>query len=251
MAAPTLALNSSAPGTVDGRHLRAVVFQDVRLRYVADVLHGVPTAGIRAAVIGGGRGLLARGLAGRGMEVTSVDPSPEAAELARQADDAGEVVYAVAPAEHPGLPEGAYDLVYCADTFEITEDLDAVLSAASRLLRSGGTLIYDTVNRTPLSRLIYLGAFQRFPGTRIMPPGRYTASRLRPPAELASRMTAHGLINLGTCSFKPRSAPALVTATRARRAGRVTDEQLPSLVEFKLDPDGPPLVTYLGHARRN
>ncbi|URN05431.1 methyltransferase domain-containing protein [Actinomadura madurae] len=249
MASPSLVLDSSAPGSVDGRHLRAAVFQDVRLQYVTKVMD--ETSGKRAAVIGGGRGLLAQGLARLGMEVASVDPSPEATTLARVSDDSGAVVYSTAPFERPGLPEGTFDLVYCADTFEITEDLDAVLAAVARSLRPGSTLIYDTVNRTPISRLVYLGMFQRVPGTRIMPPGRYSAARLRPPAELADRMTAHGLTNLDTCSFKPRSVGALISATRARRADRVTDDQLSSMVDFKLDPNGPPVVTYLGHARRN
>ncbi|XVQ11482.1 class I SAM-dependent methyltransferase [Spirillospora sp. CA-255316] len=255
MAAPRIVLDSSAPGTVDGRHVRAVTFQEVRLRYLTGVLdeRGQAAAGARAAVIGGGRGLLARGLARTGMEVVSVDPSPEATELARRSGGAEDlaVTYTVGPPERPGLPEGAFDLAYYADTFEITDDLDAVLAAAARLLRPGGNLVYDTVNRTPLSRLIYLGAFQRLPATRIMPPGRYAASRLRTPAELAARMAAHGLTHLDTCAFHPRNAAALVNATRARRAGRVTDEELPSMVDFSLDPGGRPLVTYLGHARRD
>ncbi|MEO3829021.1 class I SAM-dependent methyltransferase [Actinomadura sp. B10D3] len=219
------------------------------MQYVTKVLD--ETSGKRAAVIGGGRGVLAQGLVHLGMEVASLDPSHEATALARESDDSETASYSTAPFERPGLPEGTFDLVYCADTFEITEDLDAVLAAVARLLRPGGTLIYDTVNRTPISRLVYLGMLQRFPGTRIMPPGRYSAARLRPPAELAARMTAHGLADLGTCSFKPRSVGALITATRARRAGRVTDDQLSSMVDFKLDPNGPPVVTYLGHAVRS
>jgi 2-polyprenyl-6-hydroxyphenyl methylase/3-demethylubiquinone-9 3-methyltransferase len=180
-----------------------------------------------------------------------VDPSPEATSLARESDDSGAITYSTAPYARPGLPEGTFDLVYCADTFEITEDLDAVLAAVARSLRPSGTLVYDTVNRTPISRLVYLGMFQRFPGTRIMPPGRYSAARLRPPAELAARMAAHGLADLGTCSFKPRSIGALISATRARRGGRVTDDRLSSMVDFTLDPNGAPVVTYLGHAVRN
>ncbi|MFC9969676.1 class I SAM-dependent methyltransferase [Spirillospora sp. NPDC127200] len=246
--APHLVLDSAAPGTLDGRHLRAAAFQEVRLAYTRQILERL-SPGRRALVVGGGRGPLPGGLAGLGLDVTAVDPSAEATALAGAA--AGPPVsYRTAPAEALDVPAGSFDLAYCADTFEVVPDLDRVIAQAAAALRPGGVLVYDTVNRTPVSRLVYLGAFQAIPWTRIMPPGRYSADRLRPPSEVAAALARHGLASGGVCGFKPKSAAALVKAVRARRAGRITDEQVPEAVGFVLDPEGAPVVTYLGHAVR-
>ncbi len=93
-AAPHIELDSRSPEAVDGRQIRAVTFQDSRLEYVRGTLGTVdlPAPGSRAVVVGSGRGLLARGLAGLGFEVVAVDPSAAATEMAREADGG----------EHPG-----------------------------------------------------------------------------------------------------------------------------------------------------
>ncbi|GAA2716181.1 hypothetical protein GCM10010437_099380 [Actinoplanes palleronii] len=99
-------------------------------------------------------------------------------------------------------------------------------------------------------RAVYLGAFQGLGFTRIMPPGRYAAARLRPPAEVSAARDAHGLRGEGVCGFKPASIGRLVSAVLRRRRGQLTDEEVGPLTGFLLDPDGPPLVTYLGWASR-
>ncbi|WP_404962024.1 class I SAM-dependent methyltransferase [Streptomyces sp. 147326] len=252
ISAQHIALDSDASGAVDGRHIRALTLQSVRMEYLCRVIgesNLAPAAG-RALVVGSGRGLLARGLAGLGFEVVAADPSPAATTLARNADEGRGVTYRTTPAEHLDLPESSFDLVYCADTLEITERPDAVLAEAARVLRPGGAFVYDTVNRTLVSRLIYLGAFQAFPGTRIMPRGRYAAQRLRRPVELAEAFNRAGLSAKDVSAFKPRDARDLVRATRGCRRGTVTDGQLPELVGMVIEPDGSPLVTYLGYAIR-
>ncbi|MFJ6752878.1 class I SAM-dependent methyltransferase [Streptomyces sp. NPDC091266] len=250
--APHIALDSAGPDIVDGRHIRALTFQAVRMEYLRrpfGELH-IEAAGSRALVVGSGRGLLARGLARLGFEVVAVDPAPAATALALEADDGQGVTYLTAPAEELALPDGSFDLVYCADTLEITERPDAVLAEAARVLRPGGAFVYDSVNRTLASRLTYLGAFQAFPGTRIMPRGRYAAQRLRRPAELAEALDRAGLSAKDVSAFKPRAVRSLVRATRGRRRGTLTDDQLPELVDMVLQPEGSPVVTYLGYAVR-
>ncbi|MFI6376073.1 class I SAM-dependent methyltransferase [Streptomyces sp. NPDC050546] len=219
------------------------------LRRVLEELN-LAAAGSRALVVGSGRGLLARGLARLGFEVVAADPSSAATALAREADAGLGVTYLTTPAEELDVPDDSFDLVYCADTLEITERRDAVLREAARVLRPGAAFVYDTVNRTPLSRLVYLGAFQAFPGTRIMPRGRYAAHRLRRPAELAESLDRAGLAARDVSAFKPRDARRLMRATRGRRRGTLTDDQLPELVDMVLEPEGSPVVTYLGYAVR-
>jgi 2-polyprenyl-6-hydroxyphenyl methylase/3-demethylubiquinone-9 3-methyltransferase len=246
VAGPRIELDTDDPDAIDGRELRAVAFQDVRLQYVRRVL---PEAARHALVVGSGRGRLARGLAGLGLDVVAVDPSATATGLARAADTAGVAHHTAAPESLP-CPDHAFDLVYCADTLETTPDLDGVIREAARVLRPDGVLVYDTVNRTLPGRLVYLVAFQRLPFTRIMPPDRYRADRLRRPGELATVLAAHGLTNQDVCGFKPRSIPGLVNTILRRRRGTITDDEAGSLAGFVLDPKGPPVVTYLGHARR-
>ncbi|MFF0739312.1 class I SAM-dependent methyltransferase [Streptomyces sp. NPDC004111] len=248
--APHIAVDTSGPGTVDGRHIRALTFQSVRLEYVRHVLAevGLAAAGGTALVVGSGRGLPARGLARLGFEVVATDPSPAATALAGEADEGLGITYLTAPAEQLALPDDSFDLVYCADTLEITARPDAVLAEAARVLRPGGAFVYDTVNRTAVARLVYLGAFQTFPGTRIMPRGRYAAARLRTPAELAEALGRVGLSARDVSAFKPRDVRALVRAARGRRRGTLTDAQLPELVDMVLEPEGRAVVTYLGYA---
>jgi 2-polyprenyl-6-hydroxyphenyl methylase/3-demethylubiquinone-9 3-methyltransferase len=250
--APHIALDSAGPTAVDGRHIRALTFQSVRMEYLRRVLGklSLSAAGSRALVVGSGRGLLARGLAQLGFEVVAADPSSAATALALDADDGLGITYLTTPAEELDLPDDFFDLVYCADTLEITERPDAVLVEAARVLRPGGAFVYDTVNRTPVSRLIYLGAFQAFPGTSIMPRGRYAAHRLRRPVELAESLDRAGLSAKDVSGFKPRNVRSLVRATRGRRRGTLTDDQLPELVDMVLEPEGSPVVTYLGYAVR-
>ncbi|MEU4420913.1 methyltransferase domain-containing protein [Actinoplanes sp. NPDC024001] len=247
MASPRVELDTRSAEAIDGRHLRAVAFQEVRLQYLRKIPHRV-RAGARILVIGGGRGTLPAGLAALGLDVTSADPSPVATELATAA--VAGVTFTTAAAEDLPFPDASFDVVYCADTFEITGDLDAVIREAARVLRPGGTLVYDTVNRTAPGRAVYLGAFQGFRFTRIMPPGRYAAARLRPPAEVARVLAAHGLHSEDVCGFRPASVVRLVTAVLRRRRGRLTDDEVGPLTGFVLDPKGPPLVTYLGWAAK-
>ncbi|MEV0398819.1 methyltransferase domain-containing protein [Actinoallomurus sp. NPDC050550] len=244
MAAPHIELDS--PDAIDGRHIRAVAFQKVRVEYVQRVLE---RHGGRALVVGSGRGDLAAALGGLGFDVTAVDPSPSATALARQRHG-DRIVHETATAEDLGHEDGSFDLAYYADTFEITPDLDRVVGHAARVLRPGGVLMYDTVTRTLVSRLIYLGAFQGVPQTRIMPRGRYAAARLRPPAEVARVLERHGLHGEDVCGFKPTRPRDLVTAVLARRRGRITDDDIAEACPFVLDPDHRPVVTYLGYARK-
>ncbi|WP_129667660.1 class I SAM-dependent methyltransferase [Phytoactinopolyspora endophytica] len=244
-------LDSDAEDTIDGRQVRAASFQHVRLEYVERTISALGLAQRRRTlVVGSGRGLLAHGLAALGHEVTAIDPSPAATAIATtEAERSGiEVDHRTAPAENLGLGDQRFDIAFYADTFEITSDLERVVSEASRALAPGGLLIYDTVNRTVPAKITYLGVFQTLPMTRFMPRRRYSADRLRTPAEMSDALARQGLTNREICAFVPRSVRGLAKAVLARRHGRITDDEIPPIVDFALAPGKKSVVTYFGHA---
>ena len=80
--------------------------------------------------------------------------------------------------------------------------------------------------------------------------GRYAAARLRTPRELAEALDRSGFRNESVSAFKSADIRSLVRSIRTRKRGKIGGEQLAALVEFKLAPDDPPAVTYLGHASK-
>jgi 2-polyprenyl-6-hydroxyphenyl methylase/3-demethylubiquinone-9 3-methyltransferase len=241
------------PERFDGFHIRAAAFQTVRGPYARGVILerlGLDPSGKRALVVGCGRGLLARELAGLGLSVTGVDPSPSAIRLAKEATAGEDVHVDYAIADPRRLPYGdrEFDIVYYTDTLEITHDLDEVMAEAARMLRPRGVFLYDTVNRTRLSRLVYLGAMQSWRWTRYMPHDRYTWERLRTPGELAATMARHGLRNEDVTGFLPANPLRLLWAILRARRGTIADSDLARLAGMRLAQPGKlAAVTYLGY----
>jgi 2-polyprenyl-6-hydroxyphenyl methylase/3-demethylubiquinone-9 3-methyltransferase len=144
--------------------------------------------------------------------------------------------------------DAEFDVAYYTDTLEVVADLDRVLAEAARVLRRAGALLYDTVTRTPLSRIIYLGAIQSWPWTRFMPRHRYAWDRLRSPAEVAAAMARHGLRSHDVRGCLPANLLRLLRAMLRARRGTIDDEALARLAGMHLAPAGRhPDVTYLGY----
>lgn len=247
-----ITINARGNNVMDGRQVRAMAFVPAR-RQLLDRLEaerGLAGSGRRALVVGGGYSPIPADLHGRGFAVTAVDPSPAATEFAR-ADTPG-VTFRAAPPTDLGVDSGGFDLVYAADTLEVSDDLDAVVDQLANAVRPGGTLVLDTVADTVVARLIYLFAFPLMPFVRFMPRGRYTSSRLHSTRELEEACRRAGLRPDYLVGFEPRSIGALVRAVLDRRSGRISDEGLPAAAGFHLSDDGhAPVVTYFAVATRN
>jgi 2-polyprenyl-6-hydroxyphenyl methylase/3-demethylubiquinone-9 3-methyltransferase len=217
----------------DGFAVRGAAFLPARVAYVRHVVLerlGIDPHQSELLVVAPANGMLAAELAPLGFTVAT----HASADRARR------------------LPFGdrAFDVAYYHDVLETTDDLDDLLSEATRVLRSGGVLLYDTVNRTAVSKLIYLHALQSWRWTRLMPRGRYTAERLRPPEELATTMSKHGLLNQEVRSLKPASPLRLLRAILAARRGD-SDAGIARLAGMHVAESGEaPVVTYLGFATK-
>lgn len=112
---------------------------------------GVLQPGLRALDLGTGTGTVARGLARHGCAVTVLDMSASMLEAARRlATGAGlDISFREAPAEHTGLPPGAFDLVVAGQCWHWF-DRPAAAREAARLLVPGGRLVIAHFDWLPL-----------------------------------------------------------------------------------------------------
>ncbi|WP_434597710.1 bifunctional 2-polyprenyl-6-hydroxyphenol methylase/3-demethylubiquinol 3-O-methyltransferase UbiG [Streptomyces sp. A5-4] len=192
---------------------------------------------IRIIDLGCGGGLVAEELASRGYAVTGIDLSPGTVEAARRhaAATGVQVEYRVGSAYGTGLPDGCADAVVASDVLEHFHDLPAALAEIGRLLRPGGVLLFDTVNRTVRSYLLLILVAEKLLG--VIQPGTHDWRMFIRPAELARLLPRHGLRPAGIHGLGPaRSLPKVLPGLLRRR----------SLGAFALSDDTS--ASYIGHA---
>jgi len=235
-----LAMRERSILSVRSEYFHSVIFDTLHLSpHEQNVLH-----------IGGRRGLFAQEVARQGFHVSCIDASEAAIAFAsEQAQQQGLTIdYRVGLAENLPYADASFDIVYCSDTLEVTNNLDEVIREASRVLKKGGTFLYDTVNRTMPGKLVYLFVFQTWSWTNIMPPHRYDQSRLITPQHISKIMQAHDLDNQHIVEFKPERLSQLIGAVRAYKRGRISADEVGARVHMKLaKQDKNPAVTYLGY----
>ncbi len=119
--------------------------------YGAVSLKGLEAASIggaeRAADIGCGTGTVTRWMAARmgtGGRVDAIDIAPEQIEVARTtAAEAGgsSMYFQIGSAYDPGLPESAFDVVFCRLVLCHLKEPERAVAQMARLLRPGGRLV--------------------------------------------------------------------------------------------------------------
>ncbi len=190
-------------------------------RVLTEELHLAPGS-LRALDIGCGGGLLAEEFARLGCAVVGVDPSEEslAAALTHAASQGLAIEYQCAMGEALPFADESFDIVYCCDVLEHVTDLLQVIAETARVLRPGGTYLYDTINRTPQSRLIVIKLLQEWRWTALMPPRLHDWRMFIRPGEVRRALEHHGLVPGGLTGLKPRANPLrLVRALRQRKRG--------------------------------
>lgn len=178
--------------------------------------------------VGCAGGFLTEVLAGRGANVTGIDPARKAIEAASTHAAQGrlDIRYDVGVGE--GLPyeDARFDIVTCVDVLEHVTDLEQTIGEIARVLKPGGVFLYDTINRNVLARFAVITMAEDV--LRLLPKGAHDHRQFIRPAELLNTMTLAGL-----------------------EPGRITGLG-PRGLNARLDPVFGPLpltaVIYMGHA---
>lgn len=145
--------------------------------------------------IGCGGGLLAEAMAQRGAQVTAIDLSEEALQVARlhALESALSIDYQLSSAEafaqtHPQ----AFDLVTCLEMLEHVPEPDSVVAAAAALCAPGGAVYFSTLNRTAQAYgMAVVGAEYLL---KLLPKGTHDYQRFIRPSELAAMCRKAGLL---------------------------------------------------------
>jgi 2-polyprenyl-6-hydroxyphenyl methylase / 3-demethylubiquinone-9 3-methyltransferase len=219
-------------------------------RVLVDELRLAPV-GLRALDIGCGGGLLAEEFARLGCAVMGVDPSVESL-VAAQAHAASQglaIGYWCATGEALPFVDESFDIVYCCDVLEHVTDWRQVIAETARVLKRGGTYLYDTINRTHRSRMIVIKLLQEWRWTALMPSRLHDWHMFIRPAELRQELEHQGLVPGGLTGLKPRANPLrLVRTLRRRKRGLLSYAAAVREMDLGESPDTS--VSYIGYARK-
>ncbi|MBK1636918.1 bifunctional 2-polyprenyl-6-hydroxyphenol methylase/3-demethylubiquinol 3-O-methyltransferase UbiG [Rhodovulum adriaticum] len=150
--------------------------------------------GTQALDLGCAGGFMAEAMDARGAQVTGIDPSAPAIAAARAhaAQTGRDIRYDTGVGEDLPYPDAAFDIVVCVDVLEHVSDLDRVLAQVARVLKPGGTFLYDTINRTLLARFGVVTVAEDILG--LLPRGTHDPAMFIRPKELDRALTGAGLV---------------------------------------------------------
>jgi 2-polyprenyl-6-hydroxyphenyl methylase / 3-demethylubiquinone-9 3-methyltransferase len=143
--------------------------------------------GKRVVDVGCGGGIFAEALAALGANVMGIDLSEKGIGVARlhQYESGTNVDYRLVAAESLALEmPAAFDVVTCLELLEHVPEPASTVAACAALARSGGVVVFSTLNRNPKSYLqAILGAEYVL---KLLPRGTHDWSRFLRPSELAA-----------------------------------------------------------------
>jgi len=210
---------------------------------------GIDPRGLRALDVGCGGGLLAEEAVAMGFDVTGIDPSVRSLDVARAHATQNQlrIDYRLGAGDALPFSGATFDVVFCCDVLEHIANWDDVIGEIARVLRPGGILLYDTINRTFASKIRSIKIAQDWKWTRYAPPNTHVWEMFITPDELVASFGRHGLTSLGIRGTAPKGNPIrALQLTRQFRSGRISSAEFGRRMEMT---EGPVLSgSYMGYA---
>ena len=148
----------------------------------------INTEKLSALEVGCGGGILSEEIAKMGFITTGLDPSEQSLNIAiKHANDNNlKIKYEIGTGENLPFQNDSFDVIFCCDVLEHVHDLPKVISEISRVLKNQGIFIYDTFNRTQLSKISIIYILQEWKRWAIMPPNLHVWEMFIRPDEIRS-----------------------------------------------------------------
>jgi 2-polyprenyl-6-hydroxyphenyl methylase/3-demethylubiquinone-9 3-methyltransferase len=211
--------------------------------------NGSGPLGKKALEVGCGGGLLTEEIAKMGFITTGIDPAETSLRTAREHARANglAIQYDHGTGERLPYPDNAFDAVFCCDVLEHVADVGKVVSEISRVLTPGGSFIFDTFNRTFISKVVVIKLWQDWKRWAFMEPNTHVWDMFITPDEIKALLERNDLEPRNVSGTRPNiPILALLGHLRKRAAGEWTFKTFGD--SFHLVEDRDVNIMYLGHA---
>ena len=235
-------------------HLLKVMVNPWRVPYFANVMKerfGTDLSHVRLLDVGCGGGVLAEEYARLGCRVTGIDLSDESLEVARaHARTQGlSIDYRAGSATQLPFDGSSFEVVSCCDVLEHIPEWEQVIAEVGCVLKPEGLFLFDTINRTPKSKVNFIFGLQDFSYTKLFPKNAHVWEMFITPEELTRVLEKNGMkvkgLSGGVIARDPLST---LQEVRRYKRGKINVAELGRRLELKLDSDLS--LNYLGYARK-
>jgi 2-polyprenyl-6-hydroxyphenyl methylase/3-demethylubiquinone-9 3-methyltransferase len=151
-------------------------------------------AGKTVLDVGCGGGILSESMAGLNANVSGIDLSDKALQVARLhlLESGRRVDYRKIAAEDLAAEQpGHYDVVTCMEMLEHVPNPQSVVTACAKLAKPGGWVFFSTLNRNPKSYLLAIVGAEYV--LKMLPHGTHDYAKFLKPSELAQFCRNAGL----------------------------------------------------------
>jgi 2-polyprenyl-6-hydroxyphenyl methylase/3-demethylubiquinone-9 3-methyltransferase len=203
----------------------------------------------RALEVGCGGGLFCEEIAKLGFTTLGIDPSEQSINnaITHAKENGLSIQYNIGKGESLPCPNKFFEVVFCCDVLEHVRDLPQVISEISRILKPGGIFIYDTINRTLISKLVAIKVLQEWKPLAILPSDLHVWDMFIRPAELKSLLLKYNMEWKEHRGIKPNiSVLKILSLLNQRSRGKLSYEEFGN--KFRLIEGNSLCVSYLGYA---